>query len=244
LTVERALRRLWPLIAVGGLLVAAVLAAALATPSISTAPPLSLAHPEQSPFELQPPPGAPELPSTNPSAAPSAAVAPLPGVLDTIAKVLCALLAVATVVVLIFFYLRGSLRNRRTPLAASNNPAGAQNRREEVIAAVDAGLSDLDDDDRDPRRAVIACWVRLEQAAAAAGTPREPGDTPTDLVVRLLAAHQVSAQMLYPLADVYRLARYATHTVDATMRTRARAALQQLRAELMVSRSGPLEQVP
>ena len=31
---------------------------------------------------------------------------------------------------------------------------------------------------RDPRRAVIACWVRLEQAAAAAGTPRQVGDSP------------------------------------------------------------------
>ena len=85
---------------------------------------------------------------------------------------------------------------------------------------------------------------RLEQAAAAAGTPRQPGDAPADLVVRLLAAHQVSAAVLYPLADVYRLARYATHTVDSTMRDQARAALGQLRAELTVSRSGPLADVP
>ena len=79
---------------------------------------------------------------------------------------------------------------------------------------------------------MIACWVRLEQAAAAAGTPREPGDTPTELVTRLLRGHDVSAPVLYPLAEVYRLARYATHTVDTGMRDRARAALQQLRGEL------------
>ena len=38
--------------------------------------------------------------------------------------------------------------------------------------------------------------------------------------------------MLAALADVYREARYATHAVDDRMRAQARAALQQLRAEL------------
>jgi hypothetical protein len=86
---------------------------------------------------------------------------------------------------------------------------------------------------------VIACWVRLEEAAAAAGTPREPGDTPSELVLRLLGEHQVSAPVLYQLAEVYRLARYATHTVDTTMRDHARAALGQLRDEL--TRPVPVE---
>src|SRR5213076_2530874 len=103
---------------------------------------------------------------------------------------------------------------------------------EQVVAAVDAGLAELADSDADPRRAVIACWVRLEQAAAAAGTPRNVGDTPAELVTRLLAGHAASATVLYQLAEVYRLARYATHTVDATMRDQARAALGQVRAEL------------
>src|SRR5205814_870257 len=83
---------------------------------------------------------------------------------------------------------------------------------DQVIAAVEAGLSDLDDADADPRRAVIACWVRLEQAAAAAGTPRNVGDTPTELVTRLLTGHAVSAAVPYRLAEVYRLARYAVPT--------------------------------
>ncbi len=65
-----------------------------------------------------------------------------------------------------------------------------------MLAAVDAGLADLDDGD--PRAAVIACWVRLEEAAAAAGTPREPGDTPGELVLRLLAGHQVSPRRAVP----------------------------------------------
>ena len=126
------------------------------------------------------------------------------------------------------------MRQRRDKPAQTATAAQA---REQVIAAVDAGLADLDDADADPRRVVIACWVRLEQAAAAAGTPRDVGDTPTELVTRLLAGHAVSAAVLYRLAEVYRLARYATHTVDVAMRDQARAALGQLRAELSGERA-------
>jgi hypothetical protein len=101
-----------------------------------------------------------------------------------------------------------------------------------VVAALDAGLIDLSDIDLDPRRAVIACWVRLEQVAAAAGTPRQPSDTPADLVTRLLSGHYVDAASLSGFAAIYREARYATHVVDEQMRGQARAALERLRAEL------------
>jgi hypothetical protein len=72
----------------------------------------------------------------------------------------------------------------------------------------------------------------LEQAAAAAGTPRHAGDSPTDLVGRLLAEQQVDARVLAALAAVYREARYATHAVDDQMRAQARSALERLRADL------------
>jgi hypothetical protein len=100
------------------------------------------------------------------------------------------------------------------------------------MAAVEAGLVELSDTDTDPRRAVIACWVRLERAAAAAGTPRLVGDSPTELVTRLLSAHQVSRPTLEGLAEVYREARYATHPVGERSRQDALAALRQIRAEL------------
>jgi hypothetical protein len=109
---------------------------------------------------------------------------------------------------------------------------------DDLVAALDAGLLDLSDTDRDPRRAVIACWVRLEQAAADAGTPRHPGDTPTDLVGRLLAEQRVDAGVLAAFAEVYREARYATHTVDDRMRGQARTALQRLRADLAAGAGG------
>jgi hypothetical protein len=121
-------------------------------------------------------------------------------------------------------------RARRTGRRAP--PPEAPRTAEELVAALDAGLEELSDADRDPRRAVIACWVRLEQAAAAAGTVRLLGDSPTDLVGRLLAEQRVDARVLAALLEVYRQARYATHTVDDQMRAQARSALERLRADL------------
>lgn len=115
---------------------------------------------------------------------------------------------------------------RRTPVQPSSR------RRQAVVEAVDAGITELFDTDTDPRKAVIGCWVRLEQAAAAVGAPRQVGDSPADLVLRLLSSHSVSPQALDALADVYREARYATSAIDERMRSAAVAALRQVRAEL------------
>jgi Domain of unknown function (DUF4129) len=241
--VNSALRRIWPLVAVAGLLGSAAIAVALSSPQVKRVPfniPPKVRHalptPQETPFV------AVGAPSQSPQIQKPIDIEL--GWLNGVLGVVCGAAAAIVVAVLIVLVVRGSLQTRRSRLAVEPAPARPLNRREAVLAAVDAGLSDLDDNDLDPRRAVIACWVRLEQAAAAAGTPREVGDSPADLVVRLLGAHQVSAHVLYPLADVYRLARYATHTVDASMRDQARSALRQLRAELTASRSGPLEQVP
>jgi hypothetical protein len=122
---------------------------------------------------------------------------------------------------------------RRAPAGAAAQPRADD---EEVLAAVDAGLVELSADDTDPRKAVIACWVRLERAAAAAGTPRQPGDSPTELVLRLLSAHQVSRGALQDLAAVYLEARYATHPIGERDRGNAIRALEHLRAELTPAR--------
>lgn len=224
-----ALRRFGPLLLVAALLAAAMVAAALATPQITHVPIPPRHHP--APPHLGAPGAKPALPTAGALGNAQGSTV-LPGWLVGLGTALC-LAAVAAVVGLIVWYLiRPALSARVGRLAVEDRaPATTTTRRDEVIAAVDAGLSGLDDDG-DPRRVVIACWVRLEQAAAAAGTPRHPGDTPTDLVLRLLAGHEVSASALYPLADVYHRARYASHAVDTGMRDAARSALAQVRAEL------------
>jgi Domain of unknown function (DUF4129) len=218
----------WPLLAVTVLLVAVGGTAAVATPQLTRVPvPDANRGPRPTLFDNGP---SPALPSPSTTLSPQAARIAAPDwVLTVLTYLFLAILGAALVAVLWLL-----VRNRTfsRPAEIDEPRAAPVAAAEEVVAAVDAGLSDLSDTDLDPRRAVIACWVRLEQVAAAAGTPRQASDTPTDLVTRLLAAHQVDAAVLGAFADVYRRARYATHTVDEQMRGRARTALERVRSAL------------
>jgi Domain of unknown function (DUF4129) len=223
-----AVRRWWPLAAVLALLFLTALAATRSAPQL-----------DQIARDEAPPTLAPLVP-TRPSATPADGqgrvpepAKGLPDWVGTVALVGLGVVALAIVGLAIFALLRDQAKRRARKKGRTRHQGRHQPRTaEELVAALDAGLEELSDTDRDPRRAVIACWVRLEQAAAAAGTPRHPGDSPTDLVGRLLNEQQVDARVLAALLEVYRQARYATHTVDNQMRQQARSALERLRADL------------
>ncbi|MEU7907858.1 DUF4129 domain-containing protein [Actinoplanes sp. NPDC049118] len=221
-----ALRRWWPLAAVLGLLFLASLAAT------HSAPQLERFNPDAAPVTEAPPllPPSPEAVS-RPSAEPVAG-SELPDWIGRVALIVLGVLALLVLALVVWAVLRQQL-GRRGARKGRRDPRRPEPRTaEDLVAALDAGLQELSDTDRDPRRAVIACWVRLEDAAAAAGTPRHAGDSPTDLVARLLAEQRVDAGVLTPFAAVYRQARYATHTVDDQMRRQARSALERLRSDL------------
>ncbi|BAL85986.1 hypothetical protein AMIS_7660 [Actinoplanes missouriensis 431] len=224
-----ALRRWWPLAAVVSLLFVISLAAT------RSAPQLDHVTPDATPTTTAPPLLPPR---TEPAAEPSAtaeavpeAARSLPGWAGDAALAVLGFVVVCMVVLLSWALVHDYLK-RRGRRSGRLGPRRQPRTAEDLVAALDAGLEELSDTDRDPRRAVIACWVRLEDAAAAAGTPRHPGDSPTDLVGRLLAEQRVDAQVLAALLEVYREARYATHTVDDQMRQQARSALERLRADL------------
>jgi hypothetical protein len=223
------LRRWWPLAAVLGLLFVTSLAATRSAPQLdrinpdpttaATAPPLLPPQPLQTA-------------QVEPTGAAAEATGGLPGWIGTAAIVVLVLAGVVVVglAVTAIFRDQQRRRGRRKGKRAAERPQAST--QDDLVAAVDAGLEELSDTDRDPRRAVIACWVRLEDAAAAAGTPRHAGDSPADLVGRLLAEQRVDARLLAALAAVYREARYATHTVDDRMRAQAVSALERLRDDL------------
>jgi Domain of unknown function (DUF4129) len=226
-------RRWTPLLAVAALLVAGVIAAALSSPSVTNVP-LPTDRDTQSGAAS---PAVQTAEAVRRDGTGAGSGTHLPGWVEAVVVGLCLAFVVVVVGMLIWYLFRDGFRVRSAPLvAAAPGPAEPpiDARTEEVVAALDAGLDRLSDQDTDPRRAVIACWVRLEEAAAAAGTPRLPGDTSTDLVARLLGAHQVSRPVLDDLAAVYREARYATHVVDEQMRAAAVRSLGHLRAELTV----------
>jgi hypothetical protein len=222
-----AVRRWWPFAATLALLFVTALAATRSTPQLDqiVRDDEPAARPTLIPTEIRPTPA-------GGGGTPPAADG-LPGWIGTVALVVVCVVGALAAGAAIYALIRDQVRRR-----ASRSGRRARLRRDqprtadELVAALDAGLEELSDADRDPRRAVIACWVRLEQAAAAAGTLRHPGDSPTDLVGRLLNEQQVDAQVLAALLEVYRQARYATRTVDDQMRRQARSALQRLRADL------------
>jgi hypothetical protein len=223
-----ALRRWWPLAAVLGLLFFAALAAT------RSAPQLDRIKPDSGAAATQPPllPSADAVTPAGETPPGTQAAGGLPDWTGRVALIVLAVLAAIIVAMVAWALVRDQLRRRARRAGRLTPAVPEQSTAENLVAALDAGLQDLSDTDQDPRRAVIACWVRLEQAAAAAGTPRHPGDSPTDLVARLLSEQQVDAGALAALAQVYREARYATHTVDDRMRAQARSALQRLRADL------------
>lgn len=168
--------------------------------------------------------------------------------LATIIITAFAVLAALIVLVIAFFLLRMLLRRLRDlrwtiPPAPVDDPAETAfppvHNREAVAAAVETGLVDLSDAESDPRRAVIACWVRLEEAADQAGLSRLAGDAPADLVSRLLGDYQVDRSTLDEFAGVYRMARYATHPIDEPMRAAALLALGQMRTALRARAEAP-----
>lgn len=125
-------------------------------------------------------------------------------------------------------------RVHRTPVvdqAASQPDGDSAAAVAQVRDTLRAGLADIDAGG-DPRRAVIACWLRLERLAAGIGAARREADTPAELVARLLAAHDVDDPVLRRLADAYRLARYAPVSVDENLVETAREALRDVDAQL------------
>ena len=222
--------RWWPPLAAAVLLAVAALSAALSAPRIGRIP--LPAEPTAGQGQGTPTP-TPSVDNASPPPSRPLVEVDIPPWVGTLVAALFGLVAVVIVGLLLWYLVRDTIQvSGRRPRVEAGEPAAPVPHADEVVAAHDAGLADLSDLGGDPRRAVIACWVRLERAAADAGTPREPGDAPADLVRRLLDAHRVSRPVLDRFAAVYREARYATHVIDEHMRATAVDSLRQLRAEL------------
>ncbi|MFI6485410.1 DUF4129 domain-containing protein [Nonomuraea sp. NPDC050663] len=139
-------------------------------------------------------------------------------------------LLVATILAILYAIIKNLIRQRDPPMPSAGRGPPVEEvelHQEAVRSAVRAALQELDDGD-DPRKAVIACWLRLEHEAAEAGVPRLVGDTPQELVARLLADHDEEA--LRQLMGAYHLARYAPHEVSEELRSTARHALARVEA--------------
>jgi hypothetical protein len=118
---------------------------------------------------------------------------------------------------------RGELaRRRRAALAGPN---------QRLVELLEVTLTDLEDE-RDPRRAVIAAWVRMERGFAAAGLPRRAAEAPLEYVARVLEEANVRPASIERLAELFERAKFSRHPIDEGMRAAAIEAVTAIRAEL------------
>lgn len=105
----------------------------------------------------------------------------------------------------------------------------------ELARALDEVLADTLDDlraERDPRKAVIEVYARMEQTFAAYRAPRDPAETPVEYVSRVLDRLSVSGAAVRRLTRLFERAKFSTHTIDVGMKDEAIETLADLRAEL------------
>jgi Domain of unknown function (DUF4129) len=100
-----------------------------------------------------------------------------------------------------------------------------------LSAAVDDSLDDLRAE-RDPRRAVIAAYARMERALAGEGLPRRRSEAPLEYLGRVLGALRVRSSAILALTELFERAKFSRHEIDAEMKDEAIGALVAVRSDL------------
>lgn len=90
----------------------------------------------------------------------------------------------------------------------------------------------------DVRNGIVACWVLLEESAAAAGVVRRPAETATEFVVRFLHTLDVDPRPVGRLAELYHEARFSSHAMDTGARSGAERALEAIHDEIALALRG------
>lgn len=109
-------------------------------------------------------------------------------------------------------------------------------RRDAILGALEFSIDDLRRE-RDPARAVVAAYARMERALAAAGSPRAPAEAPREFLLRSLRRLDVSAASAARLTDLFELAKFSHHVPTPAMRDESIKALVTVRDELTAHRS-------
>lgn len=101
---------------------------------------------------------------------------------------------------------------------------------EQLTAVLTQTLDDLEFDD--PRRAVIRAYARMEVVLAAHGFGRKAHEAPLEYLARVLRALNVRAEPAHALTELFELAKFSDHEIDAAMRQEAIDALATVRDDL------------
>jgi len=98
-----------------------------------------------------------------------------------------------------------------------------------VLQALDKSLDDLRRE-RDVRRAIVACYARMERAFAGAGRGRRPHETPLEFLRRVL--ERVAREPGQVLTELFERARFSVEPMGEREKLSAIGALEKLRARV------------
>ena len=103
--------------------------------------------------------------------------------------------------------------------------------RETLAEVLGETLDDLRNE-RDPRKAVIGAYVKMERTLAARGFPRRESEAPVEYLARILGVVEGSGHSARRLTKLFERARFSPHDVDQRMKDDAIESLVGLRAQL------------
>ncbi len=106
---------------------------------------------------------------------------------------------------------------------------------QEFAELIDDTLDDLRAE-KDPRRAIIAAYARMERLFETYGVPRAPSEAPMEYLGRALHELRASGTALGRLTGLFQWAKFSSHEVDEAMREDAIDALTLVRDELRTNR--------
>ena len=177
--------------------------------------------------EIGLPPPLPSSEQTPATAAPTASSQPPQEGWQVDWLLLGVLLLVVVVVLLVVRALLSRDRDDEEPLGMEED--------EELAALLEASGDDVRYRalaEGDPRNAVVACWVALEDAVRRSGLPDNPAETASELTRRVLGRWQVDETSIRTLSEAYREARFSRHPVSEQQREQAVAALDRIHEDL------------
>lgn len=125
----------------------------------------------------------------------------------------------------------GSAYAARLLMRNAYGPDPTDDPAEALAAILDDTLEDLRNE-RDPRRAVVAAYARMERALAAHGLPRQRSEAPAEYLERALEELSASASSASRLTRLFEWARFSDHPVEPGMKEEAIRALVAVRDEL------------
>jgi hypothetical protein len=134
------------------------------------------------------------------------------------------ILSIAVVAALVVTYLMFRDPPRRPPTKAE-----IANR---LSTLLDESLDDLRAE-RDPRKAVIATYARMERVLSGFGFPRDAAEAPREYLGRVLRdLLEASADAVSRLTALFERAKFSQHSIDPGMKNDAIDALVEMRDEL------------